>query len=303
MLGAALLAMPCARAQSTDQADGQVVGAQPVTPGDRAQECWGRLEDSLSSKRVDTRIQALSALSLLGGNSRAEAMVRKAMMDSGADVDVRLAAIVAAGQMDKDRGAHPAFRDDLHKLLADEDPKLSFTAATTLWALHDRSGEDVLVATAEGERASDYSFLKRSEHNASRTLHSPEALAKIAMLQSLTILVPPVGMGMGAYGYLKGTSGPSPQVTAIEQLAKEHTPAVQKSLLVATGTKDAAARIAAAEALARYSGPAVADALYALTSDDKLQVRLTASAAFLAATGQSAGHEAKGRHAASARMR
>jgi HEAT repeat protein len=206
--------------------------------------------------------------------------VRGVMKDAQADIDVRLAAIVAAGQMDKDR-PHPSFGKDLHDLLATNDPKLSFTAATTLWANKDTSGQDVLVATAEGERAGDYSFFKRSEHNASRTLHSPEALAKIAMMQSLTILVPPVGMGMGAYGYLKGTPGASPQVTAIEQLAKVHTAEVQKALIVATRTKDAAARIAAAEALSRFSGTDVQEALYSLLDDDKLQVRLTASAAYL----------------------
>lgn len=267
-----------ARAQNPD---GGIVGAGPVTPEDRSTQAWNILSDSLNSKKVDTRIAALSALSLLGGNARAEGMVRSVMNEGSADVDTRVAAMVAAGQMDKDAGTKSVFRTDLHTLLESEDPRLSFTAASTLWALHDPSGEDVLAATAEGERAGDYSFLKRSTHNARRTLHSPEALAKIAVQQGLTILVPPVGMGMGAYGYLKGSPGASPQVTAIEQLGKVHTPSVQKALIEATKTKDAGARIASAEALSRFSGPAVREALSTLMTDDKEQVRLTASAAFL----------------------
>ena len=286
LLGVALFGPPGVlaqnAAQSKDPNDGAVVGApDQVSPADKVNRAWSALTGSLGAKREDTRIEAINALSLLGGDPKAEDLVRSLMHDAQADIDVRLAAIVATGQMDKDRGPHPSFAKDLHDLLGSEDPKLSFTAATTLWALKDTSGEDVLAATAEGERASDYSFLKRSEHNASRTLHSPEALAKIAMMQGLTILVPPVGMGMGAYGYLKGTPGASPQVTAIEQLAKVHTPEVQKVLVVATKTKDPAARIAAAESLAQFSGPDVQDALYALLDDDKLQVRLTASAAYL----------------------
>ena len=280
LLGLALFA-PFASAQTAGGADRGVVGAperDPDTPADRA---WRQLGESLNARKEDARIEALSALSLLGGNARAEAMVRGVMGDAAADLDVRLAAIVAAGQMDKERGAHTIFGPDLHALLASDDPKLSFTAATALWALKDTAGEDVLAATAEGERASDYSFLKRSEHNASRTLHSPEALARIAMMQSLTIFVPPVGMGMGAYGYLRGTEGASPQLTAIEQLAKVHTPEVQKALIEATKTKDAGARIAAAEALSKFSGADVSDALQALMEDNKRQVRLTASAAFL----------------------
>ncbi len=290
LLGAVLLAVPGAWAQDKDQIDGAVVGAPAtLSPADKVTRAWSALTDSLGSKREDTRIQAINALSLMGGDPKAEGLVRGVMNDAQADIDVRLAAIVAAGQMDKDRGAHGSFASDLHNLLASDDPKLSFTAATTLWALKDTAGEDVLIATAEGERASDYSFLRRSEHNASRTLHSPEALAKIAMMQGLTILVPPVGMGMGAYGYLKGTPGASPQVTAIEQLAKVHTPDVQKSLLVATRTKDAAARIAAAEALSKFSGPDVQERLFNLLDDDKLQVRLTASAAYLRVTGNQGG--------------
>ncbi len=279
---AALAAVPGAWAQSGND-DSGVVGATQRSPADRTGEAWAMLQDNLTAKKVDTRIAALSALSLLGGDVKAEGMVRGVMKDATADIDVRLAAIVAAGQMDKDRGPHTAFREDLRDLLESNDSKLSFTAASTLWALHDNAGEAVLTATAEGERAGDYSFLKRSEHNATRTLHSPEALAKIAVMQSLTIFVPPVGMGMGAYGYLRGTPGASPQVTAIEQLARVHSAAVEKALIAATETKDAGARIAAAEALATFHGSPVTGALYALMSDDKLQVRLTASAAFLAA--------------------
>lgn len=284
LVGIVLLGCPPGRAQDKGTNDSGLVGVTPPAPEDGTSKAWKQLVDNLASKREDTRIDAINALSLLGGNARAEGMVRDVMNDTQADIDVRLAAIVAAGQMDKDRGAHGSFGADLHKFVASDDPKLSFTAATTLWALQDTSGEDVLIATAEGERVSDYSFLKRSEHNASRTLHSPEALAKIAMMQGLTILVPPVGMGMGAYGYLKGTPGASPQVTAIEQLAKVHTPEVQKALIVATKTKDTAARIAAAEALAKFSGADVRDALAPLLDSDRLQVRLTASAAYLRAT-------------------
>lgn len=284
-----------ALAQNTNP-DGSVVGAPAVESEDGTTRAWRQLQDSLAAKNEDMRIAAISALSLLGGDAKAEGLIRSTMSNAEADIDVRLAAVVAAGQMDKDR-PHPSFRNDLHDLLANEDPKLSFIAASTLWALHDTAGEDILIATAEGERASDYSFMRRSEHNASRTLHSPEALAKIAVMQSLTMFVPPVGMGMGAYGYLKGAPGASPQVTAIEQLAKLQGPEVQKALIEATKTKETGARIAAAESLAKFSGPAVRDALFPLLSDDKQQVRLTASAAYLRVTATGLPEHHPGKHA------
>lgn len=260
-----------------------MVGVAGPSAAEQIAQAWQELDASLAAKPVDSRIAALNALSLLGGNARAEAMVRQAFTDP--ELDVQLAAMVAAGQMDKDRGPRSAFRGDLRRLLASDDPKISFTAATTLWAMHDPAGEDILAATAEGEMSSDYSLWKRSRHNASRTLHNPRALAKIAVQQGLVMLVPPVGMGMGAYAYLKDAPGVSPQITAIVQLSKLHTPAVQAALIQATATKNAGARTAAAEALADFPGPVVHNALYPLLVDEKLQVRLTASAALIRTAG------------------
>lgn len=264
------------RAQSADTRAQAANANDDATLSDAA---WTRLENAVTgTKNTDTRIAAISALSLLGGEPRAEALVGNALHDP--DIDVRLAAIVAAGEMMKN-GSHTTFPEELRSQLNDADPKVAFTAASTLWKLDDPSGEDILLAVAEGERSGDYNFWKGSRHNATRTLHSPAALAKIAAQQSMVILVPPVGMGMGAYGYLKGPGGASPQVTAITQIAKEHTDAARTALVEATKTKDSGARLAAAEALATFHGDGVKDALRNLLTDSKDNVRFTASAAFL----------------------
>ncbi len=244
-------------------------------------ECWSRLESSLTgTKNTDTRIASLTALSLLGGDPHAEELVRNAMDDI--DVDVHLAAIVAAGEMSKSKGSRGDLPGELRQQLSDSDPKVAFTAASTLWKMDDPSGEDILAAVAEGERSAEYSMLKSSEHSASRTLHSPAALAKIAAQQTMVLLVPPVGIGMGAYGYLKGTAGGiSPQITAITQLEKEHTQPVKIALIAAAKTKDPGARMAAAEALSKFSGDDTEDALRGLFTDSKEGVRLTSSAAYI----------------------
>ena len=242
-------------------------------------ESWSRLESSLNgTKNTETRIASITALSLLGGDQHAEELVHKAMHDS--DIDVRLSAIVAAGEMSKAKGSRGDLAGDIREQLSDADPKVAFTAASTLWKLNDPSGEDILAAVAEGERSGEYSTLRTGMHTASRTLHSPAALAKIAAQQTMVLLVPPVGIGMGAYGYLKGTGGPSPQITAITQLQKERTQPVKNALIAATKTKDIGARIAAAEALATFSGNDTKDALSAMFAD-KENVRLTARAAYI----------------------
>jgi HEAT repeat protein len=267
--------------QQENNPDAKVAGGPEETrPAVLIEASWTRLENGVTgTKNTDTRIAAITGLSLLGGEPRAERLVGNAMHDP--DIDVRLAAIVAAGEMGKTLGARSNFAPEIRDMLNDPDPKVAFTCASTLWKMDDPSGEDILLAVAEGERSGDYNFWKGSKHNASRTLHSPAALAKIAAQQGMVILVPPVGMGMGAYGYLKGAGGASPQVTAITQIAKEQTGPAKQALIEATRTKDAGARLAAAEALAKFNGEDAVAALRALLTDSKENVRFTASAAYI----------------------
>lgn len=263
----------------TAQTSNTATTADAATPQVLREAAWTRLENGVTgTKNTDMRIAAISALSLLGGQQRAEKLIGNTLHDP--DIDVRLSAIVAAGELMKN-GSKGVFSDELRGQLNDQDPKVAFTAANTLWKLDDPSGEDILLAVAEGERSGDYNFWKGSKHNASRTLHSPAALAKIAAQQSMVILVPPVGMGMGAYGYLKSSGGMNPQVTAITQIKKEHTDPAKQALIEASKTKDAGARVAAAEALAEYPGADVTAALHDMLTDSKDNVRFTASAAYI----------------------
>ncbi len=253
--------------------------ADEISPQVLREAAWTRLENGVTgTKNTDTRIAAISALSLLGGQPHAEKLIGNTLHDP--DIDVRLAAIVAAGELMKN-GSKNVFSEELREQLNDQDPKVAFTTASTLWKLNDPSGEDILLAVAEGERSGDYNFWKGSKHNATRTLHSPSALAKIAAQQSMVILVPPIGMGMGAYGYLKSSGGANPQVTAITQIEKEHTDPAKQALIEASKTKDTGARVAAAEALAEYPGNDVTAALRDMLTDSKDNVRFTASAAYI----------------------
>jgi HEAT repeat protein len=288
---AALLSLPAVTLHSQTNPDSKVVGADDETkPSVLIDASWTRLTNGLTgTKNTDTRIAAINGLSLLGGEARAEKLIRDTLNDP--DIDVRLSAIVAAGEMAK-AGSRNLI-NDVRNLLNDADPKVAFTSASTLWKLDDPSGEDILMAVAQGERSGDYSFWKGSKHNANRTLHSPAALAKIAAQQSMVILVPPVGMGMGAYGYLKGAGGASPQVVSITQIAKEHTDPVKQALIEASKTKDTGARLAAAEALAKFRGDDVREALRNLLTDSKDNVRFTASAAYIRVASGAANPSAK----------
>ncbi len=252
-----------------------------VADGADVQAAWVLLEDSASAGRKPAqRLPAIAALALLGGVPRAEKMMEKALLDG--NLDVRLAAVVAAGEMARAGGPRDGMIVHLRNLLNDTEPAVAFTAANALWKMGDVSGEDILVAVAEGERSATDGLWKSTRHNASRELHDPESLAKIGAMQGISMLVPPLGMGMGAYQYLRGNSGgTNPRVTAVTELGKEKNDAVRGVLIGATKDKDAGVRLAAAEALAQYRGAEVRSALETMLTDGKENVRLTANAAFL----------------------
>ena len=257
------------------------VSATPsVTQHERMEGAWARLETSIQgTRRTDTRLLAISAIAVLGGNPRADKLAISTLHDT--DIDVRLAGIVAAGEMAKAAGPGSDLPARLRDLLNDTDPAIAFTAANALWKLGDVSGEDILVAVADGERSATDGLWKSTRHNASRDLHSPATLAKIGAMQGITMLVPPVGIGMGAYGYLHGSNGSNPRVTAVTELARERSTPVRDVLIGAAHDKDTGVRLAAAEALANYRGPEVTHALESLLDDSKENVRLMASAAYL----------------------
>lgn len=269
-LCAAFLCCPSAFAANTQDA-----AAAPLPPPS-VDEAWGQLKAAAEAKDVNTRIDAMTALSVLPHNKDAAVLLRKAFND--AEVDVRMAAIIAAGET-KNRD----FTNDLRSLLDDPTPQVAFTSAMTLWKMGDRSGQDILLAVVNGDRKTDKGFLKEGMHHANRTLHDPAKLMKEGAIQTASIFLPPVGYGMGAYRYMHGNAQ-NPRVEAINQLAMEHDDLVRDALLDALTDKDDEVRAAAAEALAKYNGKKTTDALAALFGDGKTSVRLMACAAFIEAS-------------------
>ena len=256
--------------------DTQVVtdGPPPATAAERRDRAWTMLSQAASDKRSETRIQALAALGSLP-EQRAYAAIETALGDT--DVDTRTAAILAAGQSKDTR-----LIGKLHGMLDDKEPQVAFAAATTLWKMKDRSGEDILVAVAAGERRANATFVNGSLHTANKDFHNPSALARMGAEQGASLLLGPFGFGLSAYEAMRKNGGSSARVSAIEQLSEEHTGPIRNELLSALSDKDPGVRAAAAKALGAYpSDPAVVDGLYNLFLDSRLPVRYTAAAAYL----------------------
>lgn len=273
--------------KDSTKADGAVVGdLEPVpatlpqanTEEERVKQAWTMLRQAAGDQRhTDTRIQALAALGLMR-SPESEKLIGNAMND--ADLDVRTAAALAAGQT-KDRN----LTSSLRTLLDDKEPQVAFTAATTLWKMGDHSGEDILMAVVDGDRSASPTLLHGTEHRISRELHDPGSLARLGALQGASMLLGPFGFGITAYEYLRKNGGDLSRVTAIEEIGEERNELVHKELIEALSDKDPGVRAASAKALADYRDKETSTAIFGLLNDPKYPVRLTAAAAFLRTTG------------------
>jgi len=245
------------------------------------QTAWSMLDSALNDfkdqKHSDLRIEALAALGTMGTNPRAERMIA-AVMDDG-DIDVRTAAVLAAGQTNNRN-----FTNILRDKLDDKEPQVAFAAAVTLSKWNDRSGEDILMAVVDGERKASAGLMNGTMHTVSKDLHNPAALAKIGALQGASMLLGPFGFGITAYEYLRKNGGDSARVTAIQELSKKKTEPIRKELVDALDDKDPGVRAAAAKALGEYRDKATASSLLPLFDDSKPPVRLTAAAAYIRCT-------------------
>ena len=249
-----------------------------TTVAQNQDEAWSMLTDAVEdSKHADLRIQALAALGTLGANPRSEKLIASAMTDP--DVDVRTAAILAGGQT-KSRN----FTTGIRAMLDDKEPQVAFAAATTLWKMNDRSGEDILVAVANGDRSANPGMMNGTMHRVSKELHDPAALARLGALQGASMLLGPFGFGITAIEYMRKNGGDDARVSAIEQLSEEKTQPIRKELIDALTDKDPAVRAAAANALGSYRERSIPTALLPVFDDTKAPVRLTAAAAYIRAT-------------------
>ncbi|WP_348266824.1 HEAT repeat domain-containing protein [Edaphobacter paludis] len=292
----ALLLLPlhqaCAQNSSTtdkQQVDGKIVTttqAEQPTQSDRThktaaennEEAWSMLTTAVQDpKHADLRIQALAALGTLGENARGEKLISAAMRDS--DVDVRTAAVLSAGQT-KSRNLTIGIR----ALLDDKEPQVAFVAATTLWKMNDRSGEDILVAVVNGDRSANPGMVNGTMHKVNKEIHDPGALARMGALQGASMLLGPFGFGLTAIEYMRKNGGDNARVSAIEQLSQEKTAPIRAELIAALTDKDPAVRAAAATALGSYRERSIPNALLPVFDDAKAPVRLTAAAAYIRAT-------------------
>jgi hypothetical protein len=263
-----------------DTPSGETSKAAPATadetPAETLKRSWRMLTDSVEdAKHIETRTQALNALSSLGSNPHANELIAAAMKDP--NLDVRTAAILAAGKS-KSR----ALIEPVRKLLNDPEPQVVFVAATTLWKqFKDKSGEDVLAAIAAGDRKANPTLVHGAEHDISRTLHSPSALEKIGLETGAGLVLGPFGFSVAAIEYMRKNGADTARVQSIDLLAEDRTAGVRDQMKTALDDKDPGVRAAAVKVLGGFHRSQDAKAIAELLDDSKLPVRLAAAAAYI----------------------
>lgn len=287
------LILPSALAQETTPPPPQPVApseppaqpsAQPQTQAQSIENfhpneirAWSILTESAAPGRsAHDRIEALAALGTMGSNERAARIIGEAI--TGHDSDVRVAAILAAGLTQN----HALF-PQLKQALDDPNPQVAYTAALTLWKMHDTTGEDLLIAVAEGDRKAKPGLIKSEKHKADKDLHSPKTLTMIAITQGSGFFLGPFGVGIKAIEVIDKNSGASTRAAALDQLARQHSDEVREVLIQNLTDGEPAVRAAAAKGLGRWPGEDTARQLAPMFGDNHLAVRLTAAAAYIRA--------------------
>ena len=250
--------------------------AKPPEPSETLHRSWQLLTDNVQdAKHVENRTQALNALSSLGSNSRAVAMIAAAMKDT--NLDVRSAALVAAGKTHSRALIEPA-----KKLLDDPEPQVVFIAATSLWKeFGDRSGEDILAAVVAGDRSANPKLIHGAKNDMSRTMHSRSALEKIGINTAAGMLLGPFGFSVAAVEYMRKNGADTARVKAIELLQDEKTEDVREAMRSALDDKDPGVRAAAVKVLGDSHRQRDSRVIAPLLDDAKLPVRLAAAAAYI----------------------
>ena len=238
---------------------------------------WSMLTDAAKpGQSAHDRIQAMAAMGTMGNDDRAARLIEEGF--TAKDYDVRTAAVLAAGLT-----KNPKLIEPLQRVLDDDNAQVALAAATTLWKMHDYSGQDLMVAVALGDAKYKPGLIKSQKHKAAKDLHSPKTMAMIAINGSSGYFLGPFGVGLKAIEYLNKDSGAAPRAAVVDQLAHQHTDEVHDVLIQDLTDPEPAVRAAAAKGLGRWPDAETQRQMLPMFGDNKLAVRLTAAATYLRA--------------------
>ncbi len=228
---------------------------------------WNTLKKGAADHKASHRAVAIAALSSIGDNSAAVALVERGLSDESPLVRAQSAS--SLGEMNA-RSAIPK----LEPLLHDHADQVVFAAARALSEMGNPRGNDVLVEVLLRERHAGVP-------SGMRQLAGPKSLATMAASEGAGIFLGPFAWGLVPIEALASDRSAPARADAAELLAKDPSQRIVRVLEKALRDPNWTVRAAAAEGLGNAAGGAAVPALVPLLKDDKPAVRDLAAAAII----------------------
>ncbi len=255
--------------------------ATALSPAAATRKAWKCLNDGLAEKNYDRRAQAIAAMGTIGLRRDAVSLIEGGLKDK--DSPVRQAAADVLGTM-KSRGSIPKLR----VALDDSSAVVRFAAARALWAMGDKSGQDLFLAVLDGDRKASTGLVRGGLQQVHEELHDPKALAELGSEQAAGAFLGPAGFGVtAAIEMAKDKAAPARALSA-RLLADGTSDDAREDLREALQDKSWIVRAAAAEAIGVHGSLNDVATLAPLLGDQEKKVRYRAAAAIIRVTSRRA---------------
>ncbi len=267
-------ATPIATDSSPSVAPASLPDVSGFSPAAATTKAWGCLTDGLAEKNYDRRSQAIVALGTIGLQQKSVSLIEDGLKDK--DVEVRQASAEVLGIM-KSRGSI----SKLQVALDDNAAVVRFAAAQALWAMEDKSGQDLFLEVLGGERKVSTGMVRGGLQHAHEEMHDPKALAELGSEEAAGYFLGPAGFGVtAAIDLAKDKAAPARAISA-RLLAEDASTDAREVLREALQDKSWIVRAAASEALGVHGSVSDVKILAPLLDDQEKRVRYRAAAAII----------------------
>jgi HEAT repeat protein len=245
--------------------------AIPVLAMDQAQLQKARemLEAGVKEKSSAKRHDAIHALGLLAGDSKAVAIAESALNDHAPEV--REAAASTLGQLHSSSSI-----PKLELALNDKEISVVLASAHSLWTLHDKEGYEVYYEILLGERKGGKGLIAGQEE----MFKDRKKLATFGFEQAVGFSIFS-SVGWEIFQVIRKDDVSPVRAAAATVLADDPDPRSGQALVKSCSDKSWIVRVAALDALARRGDRAFLPDIEPHTADEKDRVRYTAAAAII----------------------
>jgi HEAT repeat protein len=241
------------------------------------------LEQGAADGDPDTRREVALALGMLPRRDPSVRLIQKLAADK--DHLVREAALNSIGELHD-----PGLAKTALNALDDDIPEVAYSAARTLFQLHQPEGKQLLLDIVEKEAKAKTGFLRAKLRDVTRRMKRPKSAALFVVQQGVGFVpVPGLGEGFSALSSLVGDPDFSARATTLVILSSDKSPEVRAEIEEAFNDSDWSMRAAAIQiAASRYERP-WRFRVIPLVEDTNRRVRYRAAACFLRLSSPPAG--------------